>query len=250
MKTQMTEITILNHNKEKLDFFSYSQNMVRCYGTPENPLFCAKDIATILGYKNLQQAIRKNVDEEDRFQLEQKWGSAGKPKNQQSNLVLINKKGLVQLVKKTRKVVPPDFLKWLREKCGLLVREHVRYVCKEAETLGPIMKVFKGMEMKTQHKVGKYMVDLYFPFYRICIECDENGHADRDADYEKKREHYIKHKLQGTFIRFNPDSKDFNIYDVINKIFTEIRESLEYRDPNNGMWADTSSDEDEDEDEE
>ena len=33
------------------------------------PWFCAKDVATALGYANPQQAVRHNVDDADRAQL-------------------------------------------------------------------------------------------------------------------------------------------------------------------------------------
>ena len=37
------------------------------------PWFRGNDVAAALGYKNVQQAIRKNVHEEDRQKLEELW---------------------------------------------------------------------------------------------------------------------------------------------------------------------------------
>ena len=40
------------------------------YGTNEVPLFMAKDVCDILGYKNSRDTLKKHVDEEDRFQYQ------------------------------------------------------------------------------------------------------------------------------------------------------------------------------------
>jgi very-short-patch-repair endonuclease len=49
------------------------------------------------------------------------------------------------------------------------------------------------------------------------IECDENNHDDRDPIYEKTREDYIT-SLGNNFIRFNPNSSDFDLSNIIKKI--------------------------------
>ena len=71
--------------------------------------------------------------------------------------------------------------------------------------------VFKGTVMIDQYSVDNYRVDLYFPEYRLAIECDEFGHEDRDIGYEVTRQKYIENKLDCIFIRYNPDAKDFKI---------------------------------------
>ena len=48
-----------------------------------------------------------------------------------------------------------------------------KWLCKELEALGHMMQVFNGEEMIQQFGAGKYRIDLYFPMYRLAIECDE-----------------------------------------------------------------------------
>ena len=46
---------------------------------------------------------------------------------------------------------------------------------------------FEGQNMLTQWNVLSYRVDLDFHDYELPIEIDENGHSDRNIDYEIKR---------------------------------------------------------------
>ena len=110
-----------------------------------------------------------------------------------------------------------DFAKQL----GINVHDH-KYLSKERETLSYILTVFKGQEMKEQYTVDGYRIDLYFPTHKLAIECDEFGHKDRDIGYEVTRQKYIETKLACTFIRYNPDAKDFDIFIVINSIMKYI----------------------------
>ena len=36
-------------------------------------------------------------------------------------------------------------------------------------------------------KLG-YRIDLYFHYYKLAIEIDENGHSDRNTEYEIKKQ--------------------------------------------------------------
>ena len=52
--------------------------------------------------------------------------------------------------------------------------------------LSHVQEAFKGEEMIEQYHVDGYRIDLYFPEYKLAIECDEFGHRDRDLEYEIK----------------------------------------------------------------
>jgi hypothetical protein len=52
---------------------------------------------------------------------------------------------------------------------------------------------------------------MYIPSYNIAIEVDENGHYDRNPEYEKLRENTIKEKLKCKFLRINPHKTNFRI---------------------------------------
>ena len=77
------------------------------------------------------------------------------------------------------------------------------YTCIEVDTIKCIMEAFNGEEMIHQYKIVPYIVDLYFPKYKLIIECDETHHR-YDIKNDKERENYIKEIIDVTFIRYNP----------------------------------------------
>ena len=139
------------------------------------------------------------------------------PKNSQKYDIYINEEGVHELVLKSTMSNATDFAKVF----GINVHDH-KYLSKERETLSYILTAFKGQEMKEQYTVDGYRIDLYFPTHKLAIECDEFGHKDRDIGYEVTRQKYIETKLGCTFIRYNPDDKDFDIFSVINSIMKYI----------------------------
>ena len=86
-----------------------------------------------------------------------------------------------------------------------------------------LLRVFYGEETIHQFAVGKYRIGLYFPRYKLAIECDEFDHRDRDFGYEVERLKHIEKLFNCTFVRFNPDAKDFGILEVVNRIFVQIK---------------------------
>lgn len=90
----------------------------------------------------------------------------------------------------------------------------------ENSTIGFLCNCIKNItDVYRQYKVGSYFVDLYIPKINIVVECDEDGHKDRNLTYEHTREEFIKTKLGCEFIRFNPNDTNFDLSEVINKIF-------------------------------
>ena len=176
----------------------------------------AKDVATLLGYKDTNQAIRDHVNVDDkriRSDID-----TSKLSHNQKNTIYINDRGLKILVAKSRMINATSIAKDM----GIDIHDH-KYVTKEAETLEAITKAFSGEKMRLQYTVKDYRIDLYFPDYNLCVECDENGHSDYNVDADRKRTRIITRRLQCKWIRFNPDDVDFNIFTVINQIFTIIK---------------------------
>ena len=64
--------------------------------------------------------------------------------------------------------------------------------------------MFAVEEIILQHNVLGYRIDAYFFQYKLAIEVDEQGHYDRDIDYEIERQKAIENKLGSEFIRINP----------------------------------------------
>ena len=69
------------------------------------------------------------------------------------------------------------------------------------------------------------MIDLYFHKYKLAIEIDELGYADRSINNEIKGQKALEKELNYVFIRINPDEKCFNIFKEISKIHRQIKKS-------------------------
>ena len=67
------------------------------------------------------------------------------------------------------------------------------------------------------------MIDFYFPKYKVAVEIDELGHADKDAVKEKERQTEITKCLGFKFIRINPDFSAYDGLGEIYKIFGEFK---------------------------
>jgi hypothetical protein len=130
------------------------------------------------------------------------------------------------LLSNTRNILSEETKIILKNKFDIILNTKIRFIPIEIETITYIMKVFKNEIMNTQYIVGKYRIDLYFNYYLLSIECNENNHNHYDQDNEIKRKKYIKNKLKCSFITYNPDEKDFCIFNVINLIYEHIKNAL------------------------
>ena len=110
-----------------LNFFAYGAASVRVFGTPDDPLFMAKDVAEILEYKNTRQAIIKNVDEEDRFLLENERVSPRDPSKLHPHSTLINESGLYTLIFRSNKPEAIKFRKWITKEVIPSIRKTGHY---------------------------------------------------------------------------------------------------------------------------
>lgn len=197
-----------------LDIFTFENSNVRAMVIDGDPWFVGKDVADILGYKKTRNAIASHVPDRFKKVTPIQGGLTGK-----QNTVIINEPGLYSLILASRM---PNAIS-LGKALGLNLRNSF-IKCDEAQTLYAIEKSIDGLySYEPQYPCGAYRIDLYLPEYKIAIECDELGHADRDKEYEDTRQKYIKKHLGCSFVRYNPDSKNFNIFYVINKLLKEIR---------------------------
>ena len=91
-------------------------------------------------------------------------------------------------------------------------------MCIENQTIGFITNAYSNiLNVKRQYTMGKYRVDLYFIDYNLVIECDENGHIDRDSTDERNREEFII-SLGNKIIRYNPNTNSFDLSNVLREI--------------------------------
>jgi very-short-patch-repair endonuclease len=196
---------------QQISTYNFEGKDLNVYGDSEEPWFMAREVLEFLGYSKESRPYKDYKKEW------KKVVSFMHPRGGPQKTTFINKPAVQQLICTTRKSVNPDFLKLFG------VEMYNRKVeCIESETLSAIKKSFSGIRMIEQHSVLEYRIDLYLPDHNLVIECDEHGHGDRDLKYERKRQRRITRVLGCKFLRFNPDASDFNVFVLINQIFTII----------------------------
>lgn len=201
-------------NKEHRELTEYS------YFTQDGIIFeyfVGYEIATLLGYRSPNQTVKDIVSKSNQIYFKDYVGEKIPPLNPKT--VLITRDGAIEILLKTRKRLTPD-TEHILKKFNITTTNR-KCLTKEQKTLSEITTVFKTDKFEDQYKVGNYYIDLYFPEYKIVVECDENGHKDRKPFDEKERTDFINKELNiddSYWVRFNPDEHDFNISRVIGKI--------------------------------
>jgi hypothetical protein len=170
-------------------------------------LYSANDLAKKLNMTSIRSIIR-NYDATEKYKVNSHTNGGNQ------DLIFITYNGLLKLLTKSRKPNVIDFCKI----CNIDLTLH-KFICIEADTIKCILDAYHGKTMILQYRIDNYIIDLYFPEYKLAIECYEN-HCDIIGDTE--REEFIKNKLDCKFIRYKPYAKDFNIFKVINQINRSI----------------------------
>ena len=70
--------------------------------------------------------------------------------------------------------------------------QHDPITSQEQSILSKIVTIFAAEEIHLQYNFLGYRTDAYFLKHKLAIEVDEQGHNDRDTDYEIKRQKAIK----------------------------------------------------------
>jgi hypothetical protein len=198
--TSLLELIDLNKCLDYITFEIEGKTYkVRVVGTCEDHWFCGKDVCEILGYSNKKKALQQHVKSECKrilSEFSQNEVTIGQNNlttdYSQGRVVYISKKGLMTLLVKSRNHHAPQILKVISDFLGISVEMFFHYSSKEQETIGVLKQAFSHIEQESQFAIGHYWIDLYLPKQKIAVECDENGHADRDPMAERERETYIK----------------------------------------------------------
>ena len=206
-----------DEEKKELTIYSYISNGL-CF-----EYFIGYEVASLLGYKSPQSTITKNVSKSNQIEFRDYPGI--KELELDPRTILITRDGAIELLIKTRKRLTPDVLHMLKE-FGIDTTNR-KCLTKEQQTLSAIANAFKTEKIEDQFKVGTYYLDMYFPEYKIVVECDENGHADRKPYKERERMDYVNKEFDiddTNWMRYNPDEYDFDLSKVIGKIYRKIDE--------------------------
>lgn len=77
------------------------------------------------------------------------------------------------------------------------------------------LKGFFNFQFERQYKVDQYKIDFYIPFYNLALEFDEKHHKkQKQSQYDKKREEYIKRKIKCQFIRIDEDNPGYGLLKI------------------------------------
>lgn len=222
-------VTEPDSNKEEYEEESEEEGELTTYSYINNgycfEYFVGYEITALLGYKNAVQTL-VNVSKSNKIEFRD-YPGVKKPKLDPKT-ILITRDGAIEILIKTRKRLTPDVMHIL--KTFNIETTNRKCLTKEQQTLSSITDVFKTEKYEDQYKIGKYYLDLFFTDYKIVIECDENGHADRKPWKERERMDYVNENMGITddnWIRFNPDEFRFDISTVIAKIHRKMDEIKE-----------------------
>lgn len=101
--------------------FNYNDRSVRTAGTPENPLFVAKDVCEILEIGNPSQAVsRLDADEKNTIILNE--GNRGNPET-----IVVTESGLYSLILGSRKPETRQFKRWITHEVLPAIRKTGSY---------------------------------------------------------------------------------------------------------------------------
>ena len=68
-----------------------------------------------------------------------------------------------------------------------------------------IKKTFSSKEIIEDFSALNYLIDFYFPQYKLAVKIDELGHANRESVKKNKRQKELEEHLKCTFIGIKTD---------------------------------------------
>ena len=148
------------------EIFTFNNQQIRTFGTIEEPWFCGKDIAIILGYKDTTKSITNHVDEDDKLNFEtllnntkQGRGESAVPLILNQNdlkTIYINESGLYSLIFSSKLEIAKIFKKWITSEVLPNIRKKGKY---EMEEKYQLLLQAKEEIIKKKDLESKY---LYF----------------------------------------------------------------------------------------
>ena len=113
--------------------FNFNGQQVRTVTINEEPYFVGKDVADILGYKDLSRALNQHVEKENRKSLSLKasgdlYPSLWEGKNDFSNKIVINEAGVYDLIFDSQLPKAHEFKHWVTSEVLPAIRKHGAYM--------------------------------------------------------------------------------------------------------------------------
>lgn len=117
--------------QDRVQMFNFNGGKVRAVVIDNEPWFVGKDVAKILGYKDLNRAVNQHIDREDRKSLPRKaWGNSvplWESENDWSNKILINEPGVYDLILNSQLSTAKTFQDWVFEEVLPSIRKSGAY---------------------------------------------------------------------------------------------------------------------------
>lgn len=180
---------------------------------PPFTLYSANEIGKKLNIKDIKSSCRFFNNSEKKKIKRQTIGG-------EQDILFLTIYGLIKILNKSRKPESINFSKII----NINLYQH-KFSSIECDTLNIITDAFNDENIALQYPVDKYKIDLYFIDYKIAIECDESHHL-YNAEEDLIRQNRIIELLNCQFIRYSPLDDNFDILDIINKIFKIIKSKL------------------------
>lgn len=122
--------------ENKLQLFDFNGQQVRTVIIDNDPYFVGKDVAMILGYKDLSRALNQHVEKESRKSLSLKASGDSYPslwegKNDFSNKIVINESGVYDLIFNSQLPKAHEFKHWVTSEVLPSIRKHGVYMTDE-----------------------------------------------------------------------------------------------------------------------
>lgn len=151
-------------------FFKKEFGEIRVIEKNNEPWFVGKDVAKSLGYKNVNDALFKHVDEEDKEVV--KCDTLGG----QQNVTVINESGLYSLVLKSKLEGAKQFKRWVTSEVLPSIRKHGMYA-KEELLNNPELMIAVATELKQEREQRKQLE------LEKAMLIQENNELKPKADY-------------------------------------------------------------------
>lgn len=181
---------------------------IRTVMVDSEPWFVAKDIAIVLGYKNTNQSVKDNTDNEDRG-----TSPVVTPSGVQ-NMVIINESGLYSLIFGSKLENAKKFKKWVTSEVLPSIRKSGSYNLPQT-TDGKIALLAQG-HMELKEEVDTIKADLEALKMDLPILPIE---ADKITEAVKKK---------GVSVMGGKKSNAYNNRNVRQKVYNSLYSNLKY----------------------
>ena len=129
---------------------------IRVLEIENGPWFIGRDIATVLGYKNISDALKKHVDEEDKG-----VAKCDTPGGKQ-DLAIINESGLYSLILGSKLPNAKKFKRWVTSEVLPSIRKHGAYMTEDTlnkALTSPDFLIQLATKLKEEQEKSKQLED-------------------------------------------------------------------------------------------